>query len=44
MLMALDIDRAARDRAAPRSSWSTRAVRGNRVGVIGYCMGGELAL
>jgi len=45
MLMALDIDRVARDaRGAAKFLVDHAAVRGNRVGVIGYCMGGQLAL
>src|SRR4051812_46723849 len=45
LLMALDIDRAARDaRGAAQFLAKHPAVRGSRVGVIGYCMGGQLAL
>jgi carboxymethylenebutenolidase len=45
LLMALDIDRAGRDaRGAARFLVEHAAVRGSRVGVIGFCMGGQLAL
>ena len=42
MLMALDIDRVARDaRGAAKFLVDQAAVSGKRVGVIGYCMGGS---
>jgi carboxymethylenebutenolidase len=45
MLMALDIDRVARDaRGAAQYLLRNQATRGSKVGVIGYCMGGQLAL
>jgi carboxymethylenebutenolidase len=45
MLMALDIDRAGKDaRGAARYLVNHPATRGDKVGVIGYCMGGQLAL
>ena len=43
--MSLDLDRAARDMAgAAEYLAGHEAVRGNGVGVIGFCMGGSLAL
>jgi len=44
-LMALDIDRVARDaRGAAAFLLDQAGVRGERVGVVGFCMGGQLAL
>jgi len=45
LLMALDIDRVGRDaRGAAQFLLKDPGVRGPRVGVIGFCMGGQLAL
>jgi carboxymethylenebutenolidase len=45
LMMALDIDRAVRDvRAAVDYLLILPAVTSSRVGVIGFCMGGQLAL
>jgi carboxymethylenebutenolidase len=45
MLMALNIDRVAKDaRGAAQFLKQHPATAGSKVGVIGYCMGGQLAL
>jgi carboxymethylenebutenolidase len=45
LLMALDIDRAGRDaRGAAQHLVQHPATTGSQVGVIGFCMGGQLAL
>jgi carboxymethylenebutenolidase len=45
LMMALDIERAARDMAGAVDFLSGHeAVRGRGVGVVGFCMGGGLAL
>ncbi|MCC7105388.1 MAG: dienelactone hydrolase family protein [Chloroflexi bacterium] len=45
LMMALDIERAAKDlRGAAQFLSSQDAVSGARLGVIGFCMGGQLAL
>jgi len=45
LMMDLEIPRAARDlAAAARTLLSQEAVEGARVGAIGFCMGGQLAL
>ena len=45
LMMALDIDRAARDiRSAADHLLALDGVKGERVGVMGFCMGGQLAL
>jgi carboxymethylenebutenolidase len=45
MLMALNIDRVGKDaRGAAQYLKQHQATRGSKVGVIGYCMGGQLAL
>jgi carboxymethylenebutenolidase len=45
MLMALNIDQAAKDaRGAAQYLKQHSATTGSKVGVIGYCMGGQLAL
>ena len=45
LMMALDIARAGRDmRAAADHLRSLDEVTGDRVGIIGFCMGGQLAL
>ncbi|MHB2026988.1 MAG: dienelactone hydrolase family protein [Elusimicrobiota bacterium] len=45
LMMALDIERAARDvGGAIKHLLSHPLVSGNKVGVIGFCMGGQLAL
>lgn len=44
-MMAMDLERAAKDMAgAVRFLEGHEAVRGNGVGVVGFCMGGGLAL
>ena len=45
LMMALDIDRAASDlRAAAAHMKSLPEVSGEKVGVVGFCMGGQLSL
>jgi carboxymethylenebutenolidase len=45
LMMALNIDQTARDaRGAAQFLAKQTAVQGSRVGVIGFCMGGQLAL
>ena len=45
LLMALDIERAARDlRGAADYLLANGGATGERVGVVGFCMGGQLAL
>jgi carboxymethylenebutenolidase len=45
LMMALDIDRAVRDlRGAVDYLTGVDGARGDRVGVMGFCMGGQLAL
>src|SRR4029450_9050421 len=45
MLMALNIDRAGKDaRGAAQYLLQRQETQGSKVGVIGYCMGGQLAL
>src|SRR5262249_29171194 len=45
LLMALDVERAARDlRGAASYLLAEGGVSGSRVGVVGFCMGGQLAL
>jgi len=44
MLMALNIERAALDLAAAARELKRRAGINHRVGVVGFCMGGQLAL
>jgi carboxymethylenebutenolidase len=45
LMMAMDIERAARDMAGAVDYLATHeAVRGRGVGVVGFCMGGGLAL
>jgi carboxymethylenebutenolidase len=45
LLMALDIDRAGKDaRGAAQYLLQHSATSGSKVGVIGFCMGGQLAL
>ena len=45
LMMALNIDQAARDlRGASRYLLERGGALGNKVGVIGFCMGGQLAL
>jgi carboxymethylenebutenolidase len=44
-MMALDLQRAARDLSGAVDHLQAHpAVRGNGIGVVGFCMGGELAL
>ena len=44
LMMALDIDRAARDLQAAIKELLAAGATGKKVGVIGFCMGGQLAL
>lgn len=45
LMMAMSIEQAANDlRGAAQYLAGHQATRGNRVGVIGFCMGGQLAL
>jgi len=44
MMMALDIDRAARDLHGAVKHLLANGATGGKVGVIGFCMGGQLAL
>src|SRR5689334_9458703 len=45
LLMALDVDRAARDlRGAASYLLAEGGASGSRLGAVGFCMGGQLAL
>jgi carboxymethylenebutenolidase len=44
LMMALDIDRAARDLRGAAQALKANGATGARLGAIGFCMGGQLAL